>query len=457
MNPPEPTKSNKSLDNLSTKNSNIKKLWIVSIVCFIFMVIELIGGYLASSIAIMSDAAHMLSDLLGFLISIFSIYISQKKADKEMSYGYHRAEVIGALVSINIIWGLTFWLLWEATYRIIHPTSVNGLIMLITAVIGFVFNIIMGLILYYENIELRINFHDHGHQHGDEGGHGHSHGGGHGHSHGGSHGHSHGGGHGHSHGENHDHGKSEENPQESDPQTKPLIENNPPDDEPREKIDEERLLKYESLNDPFSKSRTLLEDHDEDAHKRNAFGRDSTILVKNISEHKGSIDDTTTLAHSKGEAGDININAAFIHIIGDAIQNLGVVIAGLIIYYFPQYHIADSICTYLFSLIVLTTTFKIMKECLTILMEASPDSVDVDQIAKDLLSVEGVQAIHDLHVWSLSSTEPALSCHILSFAPQTSLIKSSNLLRRKYKISHSTIQVESINENKQPKCKQTMH
>jgi Co/Zn/Cd efflux system component len=69
-----------------------------------------------------------------------------------MSYGYHRAEVIGALVSINIIWGLTFWLLYEATLRIIYPTQVNGLYMLITAVTGFIFNIIMGIVLMRQGI-----------------------------------------------------------------------------------------------------------------------------------------------------------------------------------------------------------------------------------------------------------------------------------------------------------------
>ena len=64
----------------------IKKLTWVCIICTIFMIIEIIGGYLANSIAIMSDAAHLLSDLLGFLISIISIYISRKVAKNDMSY-----------------------------------------------------------------------------------------------------------------------------------------------------------------------------------------------------------------------------------------------------------------------------------------------------------------------------------------------------------------------------------
>jgi len=68
----------------------------------------------------LSDAAHLLSDLSGFCISIFSIALAKKAATNKMSYGYHRAEVIGALVSILIIWGLTLVLVFEATVRIIE-------------------------------------------------------------------------------------------------------------------------------------------------------------------------------------------------------------------------------------------------------------------------------------------------------------------------------------------------
>jgi zinc transporter 2 len=138
--------------NKDENEDTLRKLWTVSVICFIFMLIEVTGGYFANSIAIMSDAAHLLSDLLGFFISIVSIYISRRKANNHMSFGYHRAGVIGALVSINIIWGLTFWLLYSAIMRIIYPTPVNGFYMLITSVIGFVFNIIMGFVLMREGI-----------------------------------------------------------------------------------------------------------------------------------------------------------------------------------------------------------------------------------------------------------------------------------------------------------------
>jgi zinc transporter 2 len=139
-------------ENTKHNQETLRKLWIVSVICLVFMIIEIIAGYMAGSIAIMSDAAHLLSDFLGFMISIVSIYISRRKATDKMSFGYHRAEVIGALVSVNIIWGLTIWLLYEASMRLIYNQRVNGLIMLITAIIGFLFNIIMGLVLMHEGI-----------------------------------------------------------------------------------------------------------------------------------------------------------------------------------------------------------------------------------------------------------------------------------------------------------------
>ena len=85
----ESSNAEKNAEKFRKQQDNaIRKLIWVCVICTIFMIIEIIGGYLANSIAIMSDAAHLLSDLLGFMISIISIYISRKVAKKNMSYGY---------------------------------------------------------------------------------------------------------------------------------------------------------------------------------------------------------------------------------------------------------------------------------------------------------------------------------------------------------------------------------
>lgn len=119
-----------------------RKLLIVSVVSVFFIVAQLIGGYLAKSIAIFTDSAHLASDLVGFAISIISLKMAQRPASKALSFGYHRAEVIGTLVSIIFIWGLTIWLIYEATSRILYPEKVNSLTMLIVAVMGLGFNLI---------------------------------------------------------------------------------------------------------------------------------------------------------------------------------------------------------------------------------------------------------------------------------------------------------------------------
>ena len=128
------------------------KLKIISSVCFTFMTIEFIFGYLAGSLAIISDATHLLSDLAGFLISLFSLIVALKPADKNFTFGYHRFEVLGALASILIIWALTVWLLIAAVYRIKHPNPIVGFIMVCIAAGSLVFNIIMNRILAYNPV-----------------------------------------------------------------------------------------------------------------------------------------------------------------------------------------------------------------------------------------------------------------------------------------------------------------
>ena len=128
------------------------KLKIISTVCCSFMIIEFICGYLAGSLAIMSDATHLLSDLAGFLISLFSLIVAMKPANRDFTFGYHRFEVLGALASILIIWGLTVWLLMAAVWRIQHPNPIVGFLMVCIAAGGLIFNIIMNRVLAYNPV-----------------------------------------------------------------------------------------------------------------------------------------------------------------------------------------------------------------------------------------------------------------------------------------------------------------
>ena len=108
----------------------------------IFIIAQSIGGYLSGSIAIITDTAHLATDMIGFAISIFCLKLSRKETTKELTYGWHRAEIIGTLVSIIFLVAVTMYLLREAIDRVLYPKELEANIMLITAVCGLFFNLI---------------------------------------------------------------------------------------------------------------------------------------------------------------------------------------------------------------------------------------------------------------------------------------------------------------------------
>jgi hypothetical protein len=119
-----------------------QKLIFASILCLIFMVAEVVGGLLANSLAIATDAAHLLTDFASFMISLFALWMASRPASRKMSFGWHRAEVIGALTSVLMIWVVTGILCFMAVERIINKNfEIDAKIMVITASVGVVVNI----------------------------------------------------------------------------------------------------------------------------------------------------------------------------------------------------------------------------------------------------------------------------------------------------------------------------
>jgi zinc transporter 2 len=86
----------------------------------VFIALEIIGGTIAHSIAIMSDAIHLVSDVMGFAFSFIFLYLSKKGMNEKISFGYHRMELIGALANIFIIWIMVIFILYEATLRVVN-------------------------------------------------------------------------------------------------------------------------------------------------------------------------------------------------------------------------------------------------------------------------------------------------------------------------------------------------
>lgn len=353
------------------RQASMRKLLIAVALCVIFMTVEVIGGIKANSLAILTDAAHLLSDVAAFAISLFSLWASGWEANPRQSYGFFRIEILGTLVSIQLIWLLAGILVYEAVERLIHSTGeVHGVLMFAVAAFGLVVNIIMAVLL------------GHDHSHGPSG-HDHSHGG-HKHDHGKSshdHGHNHDhSGHGHAHDHSHDSG---------------------------------------------------ITTHHHHSHETK-HGDEHETLLKNQED-------------APKKRRNINVHSAYLHVLGDSIQSIGVMIGGAIIWYKPEWKVIDLVCTLIFSVVVLVTTINMLRNILEVLMESTPREIDATRLEKGLCEMEGVVAIHELHIWAITVGKVLLACHV-TIAPDADadlvLDKVVGYINREYNISHVTIQIE---------------
>jgi cobalt-zinc-cadmium efflux system protein len=149
---------------------------------------------------------------------------------------------------------------------------------------------------------------------------------------------------------------------------------------------------------------------------------------------------------SKAASGDLNIRSAFMHMVGDAAASFGVVIAGIIIALTGAY-IADPIVSIIFAALVLWSSWSILTESINVLLEATPVGLVLSEVEQAIIGVDGVLAIHDLHVWTVSLGLISASCHILVAEQNVSnsqqIIQDvTHMLGHEFKIGHSTIQVE---------------
>ncbi|VDM53357.1 unnamed protein product [Angiostrongylus costaricensis] len=327
-------------------------LWISLGTCLFFMICEVVGGFWAKSLAIVTDAAHLLTDFASMLISLFSIYIASKPPSQRMSFGFYRAEVLGAFFSVFLIWIVTAVLVVLAILRMVNQDyEINSTVMAVTATIGVAVNLIMGVMLYF-------------------GGHSHSHGGG-------------------SDTLYHTH-HTERNGEE---------------------------------NGTRSRIRHLMKD-------RNSLG---TQLI------------VTLLGNHSSDERNINVRAAFIHVIGDLIQSIGVLIAALIIFFNKDWAIVDPICTLIFSVIVLCTTMYVLRDATVVLLEGRPSTIDFSNVFTSLEQIKGVRKVHDLRIWALTMDKLAISVHLEVAQPeiaQSVLRETRAMLKQVYGVHESTVQIE---------------
>ncbi|MDL2343758.1 cation diffusion facilitator family transporter [Deinococcus sp. MIMF12] len=113
-----------------------------------FMVVEVIGGLVSGSLALLSDAGHMASDVAALALSLFAVRLARRPATPERTYGFHRVEILAAFVNAAALLLLTLWILWEAYTRLAEPSEVQGGVTLAVAVAGLVANLVSAAVLH---------------------------------------------------------------------------------------------------------------------------------------------------------------------------------------------------------------------------------------------------------------------------------------------------------------------
>ncbi len=147
-----------------------------------------------------------------------------------------------------------------------------------------------------------------------------------------------------------------------------------------------------------------------------------------------------------GSEHDLNLRSTFLHLMGDVLSTIGAVIAGIIIA-FTNWNWLDPLVSVLIGVFILWNAWGILRQSIYILLESTPESINMDSMVSDLLAVEGVRDIHDLHVWSINEDLRALSAHITTddvlVSAGLSIQRNLNeILAHKYNIRHATLQLE---------------
>lgn len=275
----------------------MKAMWIT----VAFMLLEFVGGIFANSLALLSDSAHMLTDVGSLCLALFIHWFARRPFTPRMSFGYHRVEILGALLSGLIIWLLSGLLIFEAIRRFSNPPEVQAPLMIGIAFLGLLANVASMRVLH-------------------------------------------------------------------------------------------------------------------------------SVEEKNL-----------------------NLRAAYLHLLADCLGSLGAVVAGVLIWW-TGYRLIDPIVSILFAVLMLVSSWKLVREAVEILMESVPSSIDPEQVQQDLKAIEGVSEVHDLHIWTVSSGRHALSVHLVSSRGDAVLNDANSLLKSKYEIEHTTIQVEHPERFQSERC-----
>jgi cobalt-zinc-cadmium efflux system protein len=273
---------------------NRRDLTLTLVITASYCLIEFAGGIFTNSLALLSDAGHMLSDVAALGLSLFAIRLAQLPPTANKTFGYHRVEILAALMNALLLWVIVALIFLEAFRRFLAPPAVKGVGMIAVATIGLGVNLV-------------------------------------------------------------------------------------------------------------------------------------SLFV---------------LRRSQGES--LNVRAAFIHVLGDALGSVGAVLAGVLILV-RSWYIADPVVSVGIGLLILYSSWGVIRDAVDILMQGTPRGMRLEEVEECLLGIAGVRQVHDLHIWTLTSGRYHLSAHLVICGdnePRPIIDAAQTRLRERFGINHTTVQVD---------------
>ncbi len=277
-----------------SSHSSLQRSLLISLsIAGIITVLEVVGGVLSNSLALLADAGHVGTDVLALALAAFAMKFATRPHTTTSTYGFHRSEVLAALINGVTLFVITGYIAYEAYGRFFSPPEVRGPLLLAVATIGLAANLVMVFIL------------------------------------------------------------------------------------------------------------------------------------------------------KKGSEVSINVRGAFLHVVGDTLSSVGVIVGGVAIIT-AGFFLADVLVAVLIAGLVLRSAFILVKDSVRILLEQTPRGVDVTKMSEEMMKVEGVKSVHELHVWSLTSGMNMMSCHanVDEHHRDHEVLEALNQVARRFNITHTTIQVE---------------
>lgn len=188
---------------------------------------------------------------------------------------------------------------------------------------------------------------------------------------------------------------------------------------------------------------SLVSIHSDHSHEHSHSKHDSDHSSHHSDHHTNEEESSQV---SKKAKENINIRAAYIHVLSDLVQSIAVLIAGLVIMWRPEWQVIDPILTIIFCPIIFYTTLGVIRTSMRILLEGSPRNINVNELWLAIANVDGITRVINMQVWSINHGTSAMTVHAYAEDPQSAL-HTVHAIAREYGVDHATVQLESTSSS----------